>query len=223
MIFDVVTNKLFKALLDGTAKVGKAKDSEKLGGKGASEYALDTDLANYLPLNGSKPMTTQMFKIANGHGAVSASEGHVAICSFENSNYEGTADVLVMFNSRWGNRGIYYRQQVDDVPTDYPILHSGNVGRYALPVNGGGTVTSTAGSSVINVNNDSPDTSMTQIGFQMKGETYGFLGFSAFGVPTVHIPGVNLYPLHHDGNSAKVVFTQYSTTAPAADALWAHL
>lgn len=39
MIFNAVAEKLFKNLLNGTTKVGKAADAEKLNGKKASYYA----------------------------------------------------------------------------------------------------------------------------------------------------------------------------------------
>ena len=49
LAYEGLTDEQWEALLNGTQQVG---DSAKLGGKEASEYALDTDLANYLPLSG---------------------------------------------------------------------------------------------------------------------------------------------------------------------------
>lgn len=54
LAYEGLTDAEWESVLNGTQRVG---DSEKLGGKDASEYALDEDLANYLPLS-AKPSGT---------------------------------------------------------------------------------------------------------------------------------------------------------------------
>ena len=106
-------------IIDGTTPVG---DSNKLGGKSASEYALGTDLANYLPLTG----------------------GTVSNTLYTPLNLENTkADINTLgFNGVSGALGYLgfnaknpvYR---DTANTYYNLIHSGNVGSYALPITGG--------------------------------------------------------------------------------------
>lgn len=64
-----ISQETIDAILNGTQRVG---DSAKLGGKEPSEYALDTDLANYLPLDGNTPMTGAL-EVRNGMGGLDAS------------------------------------------------------------------------------------------------------------------------------------------------------
>jgi len=110
-----------------------------------------------------------------------------------------------------------------DASTYYPLLHSGNYSEYALPKNGGGTVSGlvTIERPTVNpliVHNSSASAVMSLVQFNGNGVTYGSLGFSGTDNP-VYIPSSGYGKvLHHDGNSAKV---HIGTSAPSdTSALW---
>lgn len=388
MIFDVVTNKLFKALLDGTAKVGKAKDAEQLGGKGANEYALaqqikDNSIWNELTegfdlnnafgkyrttsgaligtllnlpptltvvnielsvewipfidnskygmqvLNARTREESHIYfrtlyggttwnqwkelattadlanKLDKTGGAISANS--TSPVSIQSTNSDDTCviplygkdDVVIgtlgfrnglpiirIGSGTWnevlhaGNYSDYALPKSGVIIEDdtshaipltvkrttadgwvyieyfgrdkklgsigfdtvdspvycpssgnpiYKLLHSGNVGSYALPITGGviedssGTRSPNAPLIIRASRNLTQNKTLSLLGFLDNTEAVlGYLGFDGVMNPVLRYGGAN-YSLHHTGNSAKVVFTQDSTTAPAADALWAHL
>lgn len=160
------------------------------------------DLANYLP---NKDATIT----GSGGIPLNLKGSNVSYIRFLNSS-----------GTELGLLGLY----TDGSPVYYAngkinnILHSGNVGSYALPI-GGGTVGS--GSSNIPVGIKGKTASMLSYVIA-DGTLFGTLGFSAVGKLNMS-DGSNTYDVHHDGNSAKVVFTTDSTTAPDSTALWAHL
>lgn len=319
MIFDVVTNKLFKALLDGTAKVGKAKDAEQLGGKGASEHALAQQIKDnsiWNELTEGFDLNNALGKYRTASGAIiktllnlpsawTSGELSVEYTPFNTANnygvqtliYKSSANISVYQrakkSSEWGdwlapfattadiankldktggelsgylyskingqgyasfagsaNRAYFeawsedktQRRQImlknpiaGESDTDclilyssssgkeYPLLHSGNVGSYALLLTSDTTQKLTGKSNVPLAVRNSNGNDKSLINF-FGTESLGYLGFNAKDSAVfVMSDGATNHTLHHDGNSAKVVFTQDSTTAPAADALWAHL
>ena len=110
-------------IIDGTIPVG---DSNKLGGKGASEYALGKD---YLPKTGGeiKSSITTMLDLNTTY-----SEPYGFISFKQNGTLLGRLGIggkdNPIFQNAAGN-------------ANYPLLHTGNVGSYALPINGTGTMT----------------------------------------------------------------------------------
>ena len=96
------------------------------------------------------------------------------------------------------------------------LLHSGNVGDYALPISGGRLVVSSPiGMRVSNV----ADSNGTFIGFDDVGGPIGYLGCRHDGVPLYSNGNVG-YPLHHDGNSAKVAIQETAPTDTTALWVW---
>lgn len=111
-------------ITNGTTQVG---DSAKLGGKGASEYALDTDLAKYLPkTNTSKP---------------TVSTANNDVITFNNNMSNGTHAWLNLHlkGEEIGAFGFNQNKkpQVWVNSTAKEILHAGNYDDYALSLSGG--------------------------------------------------------------------------------------
>ena len=85
--------------------------------------------ANYLPIDGSKPITGSLFRWAYGNGAVSGSVLHSALVSFidaNNTNGDGSAIVLYNENATDVPNKLFYRITQNGVNRDYALLHSGN-------------------------------------------------------------------------------------------------
>ena len=140
-------------IINGTTPAGKAKDSEKLGGKGASEYALNSDLANYLPKTAS---TQQVLSVANryvfqlNNTIADAKEAYLALVGAKTLGFLGCADI---------NTPVFR----DNTGKNYEILHTGNkpTGTYTgngsatrEPINTGGIgeallISSTNGFAII--------------------------------------------------------------------------
>jgi hypothetical protein len=96
-------------IIDGTTPVG---DSEKLGGKNASEYALGTDLANYLPKNADGSV---------GGGLISLKlKGDYSANYLQFLNSSGTTFGILGFNG--ANKPVF--RNTSNV--DNELLHSGN-------------------------------------------------------------------------------------------------
>lgn len=90
-----------------------------------------TDLANYLPLDGSKPMTGNYFKWFNGYNALNGSEVHSAIvsCADKNDSLAGEYSAIVVYNknaeSGFDNKAIFQIYN-NGVFANHDILHTGN-------------------------------------------------------------------------------------------------
>lgn len=92
-----------------------------------------------------------------------------------------------------------------------PLLHSDNIGNYALPLSGGAIGNGTIDSPVaVKGKNNS------LIEFYNASSFLGRLGFNSYKSLVYYDENWAGYPLHHDGNSAKVAI---QSTAPA-DGLW---
>jgi len=80
----------------------------------------------------------------------------------------------------------------------------------------GKTTISTAQSIPFGTKNTNGDTNMTS--YEGASGVLGYLGFDGLNNPAFLKPGVAYYPLHHDGNSAKVI---QATSAPSdTTAVW---
>lgn len=163
------------------------------------------DLANYLPKTGGE--------VYNGINMIPLGvKGH------------GQASYIKYLNTVVGLLG-YLGFLDKDTPvfatstgSAYSLLHSGNVGSYALPINGG---------RILGKNNypleiqSSEDTISAIRFYNVTGATLGFLGFNGADNPYFYTSQSlgRGYSLHHDGNSRKVMF---GTSAPSdTTVLWA--
>lgn len=104
------------------------------------------------------------------------------------------------------------------------LLHTGNVGNYALPLNGGGTILGN-----VRVNSDTlaaitlhrRDSVGSAIAFSNESGVLGHLGMSADKIPTFYETDASKsYKIHHDGNSAKVVVSETPLTASGSIRVW---
>lgn len=228
MIFDVVTNKLFKALLDGTAKVG---DSKKLGGKDANEYALAKDYLPLVPKQQTGNTANELVAIyENLHNEASDRSEYTATIFHNVSHPE-------LGGGTWLLHG-YRQAKLFGMQIAYSYLKvavrflAGTWGAWTIIATTadlankldktGGTLAKAHGTP-LTIHNTTSGNVFSFIQYMADNVELGRLGFNGVGVPTFRDVNAKYNVLHHDGNSAKVVFTQDSTTAPAADALWAHL
>ena len=103
-----------KALIAGTTPVGNAN---KLGGKNASEYALDTDLANYLPLStdaGTAVITRNKSTVATFKNSVDSDRAWIGFRAQSNN--------LGYFGFKGANNPVFSTET-----KDYELLHTGNI------------------------------------------------------------------------------------------------
>lgn len=108
-------------------------------------YVYDTTTApnwnsmeNYFPIDGSVPMSGNRLFIANGYGVCYADSYCVQIASSNVIN-GNTCRFIEIKNSNYDsnvNTALLFRDMVNGVITDYNILHTGNMGNYALAKDG---------------------------------------------------------------------------------------
>lgn len=200
-----------EALKKGTTPAGKAKDADTLDGKHASDFL------------SSKGGTV--------NGELIMGNNRVVTRHLDGYSPDGVNDLHLNYSNK--NSQIYAHSG----GTSGAILHSGNVGIYALPIYGGtvnGSVKSTSGLyAVRNINNETHEALLAVAGNGRAGlyhRTNNVNDAILYVSPTElsYQPTVNgatkNYGIHHDGNSNKIVFTEDDTTAPTdTTALWAHL
>lgn len=113
MIFDFVTNKIFKKLLDGKIAAG---DSKKLGGKSASEYALaehDHTKAQIIDFPSSMP-ASDVLAWAKASTKPSYTKAEVGLSNVDNTadsaksvNYATSAGSATKATNDHSGRNIY--------------------------------------------------------------------------------------------------------------------
>lgn len=118
---------LIQAIIDGTTQVGNAKT---LDGHGAEYFAPNTDLANYLPLDGSVPMYGAMM-YGGGFCRLNGDGTWTAIQSWEtNDGTRINGRYLQINNAKHYNGNLKTAVRLydmkDGVETLYDILHTGN-------------------------------------------------------------------------------------------------
>ena len=96
------------------------------------------------------------------------------------------------------------------------LLHSGNVGDYALPKNGGGTVTNST-TTVMQLKNSSGE--RAYLGY-VGSNTLGYLGFEGTDTPSFVTKAGAVKNLLHTGNSAKVLVQSTPLTAEGSVRVW---
>lgn len=162
------------------------------------------DLANYLPLNGGGRV--------EGPGAtplIIRSWSSSVYLDFENVTEERVGAIGFMEK----NKPIFVNDAYDRV---YPLLHTGNMADYVLPLTGGTIEANTTVPIGVKV-------SANGVGawfkFANNDGSLGHYGFKADGTPTIIMKDdLTEQTLHHDGNSAKV---HIGTSAPSdTSALW---
>lgn len=211
---------------------------------GAGEWSIWIDanvgLANYLPLNAG--VTSYVngdvrfnagVTIAGGMGGMEG--GQFELAQPENTDFESPIVVDIfentfrIFAQISGETRIFVLPFHDMIAGHNIAIHSGNVAQHAL------TPTTAFIKEYLNVTSDSSDSAFTSL-IQYMNETYlrnkvDDINYADIRFGTnkqIKFQGATNgvaydYNIHHDGNSNKIVFTADSTTAPAADALWAHL
>ena len=101
------------------------------------------------------------------------------------------------------------RDMIDGGITDYTVVHSGNVGEYALPKSGGTVNGMTAfyHTDVVPLAVRNTNGGTAYISYQSSGNgLMGMLGFDGVNSPVFYKGDWTAkYTLHHDGNSAKCV------------------
>lgn len=179
--------------------------------------ATTADLANYLPLNCSKSLTGEMkFENAGGLGILGSGNDLIRLMTAYSSADTTNRREIILYNASQRattDRTLQLLDVVNGKTTWLDILHSGNVGSYALPI-GGGTVGSGFGNIPVTIKGKAASLLSYVIA---DGTLFGTLGFSAVGKLNMS-DGSNTYGVHHDGNSAKVV---QATSAPSdTTAVW---
>lgn len=89
---------------------------------------------------------------------------------------------------------------------NYTLIHSGNIGSYALPLSGGSIKSSSF--SPLAVDRDS-DVGAAAIGFTRKNVVLGFLGFNDTICPKWYDSAYNEYSLIHSGNISDLLDSRY--------------
>ena len=118
-----------------------------------------------------------------------------------------------------------------NLPIYYAYYNGGSTNKWSgwstqyLPLTGGTingkTTINTTQSIPFGIKNANGDINM--ISFEGASGMLGYIGFNGADNLAYLKGGVGWYSLLHSGNSNKIVFTEDTTTAPASDALWAHL
>lgn len=133
------------------------------------------------------------------------------------TSYNGVSGVLGYLGFNGVDNPAYMKAGVGY----FPLLHTGNVGKHALPISGGTVRNHTP--APFNIDNLNAGEILSLIGYYANGAQLGLIGFYGANNPVFYSTAGAISSLHHDGNSNKIVFTEDDTTAPASDALWAHL
>jgi len=172
------------------------------GGTWSGWFDLNKD---YLPLTGGT-VTAQNYlplglKNANGNNSYVQFEGKDGVLGY--IGFEST-HVLRLLSSVGGFLG--------------DILHTGNYSAYALPKTGGEITANSY--TILRVNNTHEASPGVEIGYLLRGESLGAIGFHGADNPVVTTTSGNQRTIHHDGNSAKVAI---QASAPSdTSALWVY-
>ena len=87
------------------------------------------DLANFLPLDGSVPMSGTTLDICNKCGRLYSDPNQTLIATYNTTENTNNGRMLIVNNSGWisdANNALAYRDKVDGVITDYTVHHDGN-------------------------------------------------------------------------------------------------
>ena len=168
-------------------------------------YTLATtaDLANYLPLSGGQIDTTLGVPLG-----LNTTKDYALIEFKKNDTRTGCIGVsdnkptFLDANGNWRD-----------------MLHSGNVGTYALPISGGTIKGTNATPLEVNNTDSTSSTSLTKFATAKEG-TMGSLGFAGANNPVCALPNGGVKKLLHEGNSAKVLVQSTPLTAEGSIRVW---
>lgn len=203
-------------ITNGTTQVGNAKT---LGGNTSDAFAKKTDLANYLPLDG----TAESAKSVSVYGGNEINfKGFTGGTGMFFNYRDGSTNQANTKSLDWFRFGSGLANGVDAVQIDMTkgagtlrdILHTGNMADHVLPKTGG--TVKTSGNNTIT--NESTSVDMVLNRFVGASGALGYFGFNGVQNPVYVDNSGNSKSLHHDGNSAKVIISE---TAPSdTSALW---
>lgn len=215
-------------ILDGTKQVG---DTKKLGGVNAELYALLTDLKNYLGINetaadsnklGGKNASDYFTKDGGkldgtvftqdagtdaewvGHlrnkygvtfvgGTVGADENYRVIAILPRTGMDGIA-------TEDARNALQYEYNDGDGVTRFQILHTGNMANHVLPLTGG-TVYSETTPHPLFIDNGDNSNDLSLLLFRKSGTNLGFLGFSGLDNPVIlRNDGAPMGKILHESN-----------------------
>jgi hypothetical protein len=183
-------------IIDGTTPVG---DSNKLGGKGASEYALDADLANYLPNTGGTVNGNLILSAKNNGNTPLTVEGNSTSYNWSLIDFKASGERVGYLGFDAKNKPTYH--SATNPSKGHELLHSGNVGSYALPITGG-TVSNSGGIPLTLQGSNVSYVKFTN----SSGTQLGLLGAYTDGSP-VYSDGSTVNKLLHTGNKPTGSYT----------------
>lgn len=200
--FLMINNSDLQDIIDGTTPVG---DSNKLGGKDASEY-VTKDGGIITSVDGLNVQYTD-----NGYGRIKKNHSATVDAGTFLGDYakDGTSakitvkasDQTILFNKNDGS--------------NLPILHGGNIGNYALPLSGG---TLTGGYVPLTLEDGA--SSGAYLGFKGTGGDLGFFGFTKASVPSIiESDGATSHKLLHTGNKPTGTYTGNGSTSKRSVAI----
>lgn len=106
---------------------------------GWTRDSLRADLAKYLPLDGSVPMSGDL-KTQNGWNWLGGNSAHTAVGAYnvqsDYNNYRALRILNSTFESNTENALEFY-EIIDGVGTNRKVLHTGNMASHVLPLDGG--------------------------------------------------------------------------------------
>jgi len=184
---------------------------------GISKFAESYNADGFLPLTGG-PLSGDLYiKKANGttETKIINYQGNTFLRNYtDDNNYK---DLVIR------ETGLSYINRENGKGSEYNIVHSGNIGSYALLISGGRITR--AQNVPLEIANSVENGKYSYIKYLAGGVQLGGLGFNGADNPVYVNSAYNTsHTLLHKGNSNAVIFTEDSTTAPSdTTALWAHL
>lgn len=162
-------------------------------------FATTADLANYLPLSGGGTVTGTFRVRQVDNGYASLNKNHSATADYGTMLKDVTADGKESYVEIDTTNKRFRYKDADGTLRD--ILHTGNVGSYALPISGG----KVSASGAVNFSLENTSGAVVMQEFINYLGTCGYLGFQAVDKPIFRTSGGTYNDILHTGNSAKCV------------------
>ena len=193
----------------GCGHDGKARYSDG----GTESLLLHTgNVGDYaVPKNGGEVNGTLWFN--SGTSLLSFSSDDVMLAQCDSAKDLSSAKILRV---RKGDISHALTLQDNSTSNVYTVLHSGNVGDYALPKYGG-TVGDGQGMEPFAIIGNSI---ASFVGFNVGGTNMGSLGFDYNGTPVARYYDSTYHIIHTDRNSAKVAIQESAPTDTTALWVW---
>lgn len=111
----------------GAKHAFKADDANAVGGYSESELAKSEDLANYMPTDGSVPLTGTSFWTNGGLGGIYTDENTIMLRSLSSAKDTNNFRGLIIKNANGDTpASIILRDRASGTNKDYTVLHNGN-------------------------------------------------------------------------------------------------